>query len=105
MREDEHKNKNVVHAQRILDEVTGKKIERVVRSLDTPDQGVKCKRDNHPQDTAPSCSAHAQFAVTQAEREEVDSNCDEDADVERNPKPDARRHGGQVFMPRVARQS
>jgi hypothetical protein len=25
--------------------------------------------------------------------------------VKRNPKPDARRHGGQVFMPRGARQS
>src|SRR5260370_42698045 len=94
MRKDEHKNKNVVHAQRILDEVTGKKIERVVRSLDTPDQGVKCKRDNHPQETAPRRSGHAQFAVAQAEREEIVSDCIEYAIVERTTKPDVRRHGG-----------
>ena len=105
MREDEHKNKNVVHAQRILDQVAGKKIEPVVWSFNTPDQSVKRKRDDHPQDAAPRRGAHAQIAVAQAEREEIDSDCNEDADVKRNPKPDARRHGGQVFMPRGARQS
>ena len=44
MRENQHKYENVVHAQRILDEIAGEKIERVVRSFDSPDQGVKGKR-------------------------------------------------------------
>jgi transcription elongation factor GreA len=48
--------------------------------------------------------AHAQFAITTLERDEVDRNCDEDAYVKGDPEPDARRHRGQVFMPRDLRQ-
>ena len=32
------------------------------------------------------------------EREEVDPNRNEDANVKGDPKPDARRHGGETFM-------
>ena len=32
--------------------------------------------------------------------EQVNSNGDEHANVKGDPKPDARRHGGQSFMPR-----
>ena len=105
MCEDDHKNKNVVHAQRVLDQVTGKKIEPVVWPFDSPDQRVKGKRDNYPEDAASRRSAHAQFTVAQAERKEIDSNSDKHADVKRDPKPDARRHRGEVFMLRGARQS
>ena len=37
-------------------------------------------------------------------RDEVDSNRSEDAKVKGDPKPDARRHGGETFMRRGARQ-
>ena len=47
----------------------------------------------------------AQFATTTLGAEEVDPYCDEDADVKGDPKPDARRHRGEVFMLRGARQS
>src|SRR5207245_7832433 len=49
MCEDQHKNKNVIHAQRILDEIAGQKIESEMWSLDAPDQGVKSKGHEHPQ--------------------------------------------------------
>lgn len=38
-------------------------------------------------------------------RKEIDSNGDEHAYVKRDPKPDARRHGGEVFMLQAPRQS
>ena len=62
MRKDQHKNKNVVHAQRVLDEVGGKEIESVVRSFDTPDQGVKTKRHDHPDHGPTKRGTDAQFA-------------------------------------------
>jgi hypothetical protein len=37
--------------------------------------------------------------------EEIDPNRDEHAYVKGDPKPDARRHGGQVFMRQNAQQS
>src|SRR6266550_5520917 len=36
MRENQYKHKNVIHAQRILDQVAGKKIEAVMRTLKAP---------------------------------------------------------------------
>ena len=41
MRENQHKQKNVIHAQRILDEIASQKIEGVMWSFDAPDKGVK----------------------------------------------------------------
>ena len=67
MRENQHKNKNVIHAQRILDEVSSKKIEPVMWSFDSPDQGVKTKRHEHPEEAASRRSAHAQFATAMLE--------------------------------------
>jgi hypothetical protein len=49
--------------------------------------------------------AHAQFAIAKLERDEVDSNCDEDADVKSDPKPNAGCHGEEVFTSREPRQS
>jgi hypothetical protein len=39
------------------------------------------------------------------EREEVDPNGNEHANVKGDPKPDARRHSGQGFMRKAVRQS
>ena len=105
MRENQQKYENIIHAQRILDEIAGEKIERVMWPFDAPDEGIKAERHQHPNRGPLSRSAHAEFPAASLEREQVDSDCDEDADVKRNPKPNARPHGGQVFMPRGARQS
>jgi hypothetical protein len=48
--------------------------------------------------------AQAQFAIAKFEGDEVDRNCDEDADVKSDPKPDARLHGGESFMRRGEQQ-
>jgi len=59
MREDEHKHKDVVHAQGVLDQVTGEKIEPMVRPFNTPDDGVKGERHQNPDDAASRRSSHA----------------------------------------------
>src|SRR5215472_2184751 len=61
MREDEHEHKNVVHAQGVLDEIPGKKIEPVMWPLHTPDDSVKGQGDDHPEDAAARSCTHAQF--------------------------------------------
>jgi len=59
MLEDQHKDENVVHAQRILDEITGEKIEPVMWPLDVPDQCIERQRQEHPDDGPLERSAHA----------------------------------------------
>ena len=43
VRKNEDENKNVIHAQRVLDEVAGEKIQPVMWSFDAPHQRVKSK--------------------------------------------------------------
>lgn len=105
MREDKHEHKNVIHAEGVLDHVAGKKIDRVVRSLNTPDDAVKSERDDHPNKAAARGRAHAQFATASAEREQINPDGDEHANVKSDPEPDARRHAGQSFMRKAMRQS
>ena len=105
MREDEHEDKNVVHAQGVLDQIAGKKIEPVMWPFYTPDDRVKGQGDDHPQKAAPRRCAHAQFAAASTEREQVDPNGNEHANVKGDPEPDARRHSGQGFMHKAVRQS
>lgn len=59
MLEDQHKDENVVHAQRILDEITGQKIEPVMWPLDVPNQGIEGQRHEYPDDGPLERSAHA----------------------------------------------
>src|SRR5262245_47877728 len=48
VRENQDKNKNVIHAQRILDEIAGKKIEAVVRPFDAPNKTIKRQGHENP---------------------------------------------------------
>ncbi len=59
MLEDQHKDKNVVHAQRILDEIAGQKIQAMLWSFDAPDHGIERQRHEHPNRGALHRSAHA----------------------------------------------
>ena len=59
MRENQHKDENIIHAQRILDEIPCKKIEGVMWSFDSPDKGVKSKRYNDPDRGPMKRSAYA----------------------------------------------
>src|SRR5262249_38745513 len=81
MCEDEHEHKNVVHAQGVLDQITGKKVESVMWAFDAPNNGVKRERDNDPKDAASRGSGHAQFPAAHMKREEVDADGNEHANV------------------------
>ena len=105
MREDEHKHKNVVHAQGVLDQIAGKKIEPVMWPFHTPDDSVKRQRNDHPKNAAPRGCGHAQFAAASTKRQQIDPNGNEHANVKEDPEPDARRHAGQSFMRKAVRQS
>jgi hypothetical protein len=105
MREDQHEYKNVVHAQGVLDQVAGKKIEPVMRPFDTPNNGIKRQRNDHPKNAAPRRCGHAQFAAASTERQQIDPNGNEHANVKGDPEPDARRHAGEGFMRKAVRQS
>ena len=105
MGEDEHEHKNVVHAEGVLDQVPGKKIEPVVWPFHTPNDGVKGERDDNPHKAPARRCRHAQFAAAEMESEKIDADGDEHANVKSDPEPDARRHAGQSFMRKVVRQS
>lgn len=105
VREDQDEHKNVVHAQRVLDEVTGKKIDAVMWSFDTPDNTIEGERNDHPDEAAAGCCRHAQFTASQTKSEKIDPNRDEHANVKSDPEPNARRHSGQAFMRKDVRQS
>jgi hypothetical protein len=98
MGENQHEHKNVIGAELILDEVTGKKIEPVLWSFEMPDQGVKTKGYEHPQNAPPRGSAHAQFAITMLEGDKVDRKRDKNTDMKGDPHPNTRRHRCEVFM-------
>ena len=57
--EDQNKNENVIDAERVFDEITGKKIERCVRAAQFPDQQIEEKRKHHPNRAALRRGAHA----------------------------------------------
>src|SRR5438046_5053343 len=59
VRKNEHENKNVIHAQRVFDEVAGEKIQPVMWSFDAPHQRVKSKRQDYPQHAASRRRTHA----------------------------------------------
>ena len=103
MREDEHEHKNVVHAQRVLDQVAGKKIEPVMWPFHTPDDSVKRQRNDYPENAAPRRGGHAQFTAASTERQQIDPNGNEHANVKGDPEPDARRHAGEGFMRKAVR--
>ena len=86
-------NEDVIHAQRILDDVTGEEFERAGRPFQVPDDYIKSEGKEDPQNAAAGGRAHAQFPVSELELGKIDNQRDEHADVKCDPKPDTRRHG------------
>src|SRR5438094_10619019 len=95
--EDENENKNVIDAERILDEVAGEEIQSTIRPLHFPNNQAEPQREQHPQQTAPRRGAHRQRTMTPLETGQVNREGNENANMKRDPKPDARRHGGNRF--------
>ena len=50
--EDENENKNVIDAERILDEVAGEKVQSTVRPLSFGHNQAEAEREHHPKQTA-----------------------------------------------------
>lgn len=104
MGEDQDEDEDIVHAERVLDEIAGEEIETVIRSFDAPDKKSEAKRHQHPQRRSLSRRLHAQLARPQFESVKIDCDRDEHANVECDPKPNARRHREESFMLRGAEQ-
>jgi hypothetical protein len=94
---DENKNKNVIDAERILDEVAGEKIQGAVRPLGLGHDQAEAEREHHPKQTAQRCRPHCQRTMAALEAGQVDREGNENADMKCDPKPNARRHGGNRF--------
>ena len=90
--EDQNKNKNVIDAERILDDVTGQKIETRLGPFQAHHENVESKRECDPKKAATPGRAHAQFAVAPLKLRKIDNDRDEHTDVKRDPKPNASRH-------------
>src|SRR4030095_16237949 len=95
--EDENENKNVIDAERILDEVAGEKVQSRVRPLRWGDNQAEAEREHHPKQTAQRRRPHRQRTMTPLEACQVNREGDENADMKCDPKPNARRHGGNRF--------
>src|SRR5260370_10303766 len=89
----QHKNEDVMDAQRIFDEVSSEKIEAGLRSFNVPNEPIKSKRHQHPQYAPLGGRTHAQFPPAALEADEIARYRDEDADVKGDPKPNAGCHG------------
>ena len=48
--EQQREDKDVVHAQRLLDEVAGEELQRLLRAVEVPDAAVEQQRQRHPHD-------------------------------------------------------
>lgn len=73
VREDQHKNEDIVHAERVLDQIAGQKIDTVMGALNTPHQRIKSERHEYPDHGPLKRGAHAQFATTPLGAKQVDT--------------------------------
>ena len=89
-------DEDIVDAERVFDQVTGKEIDRLIGSLPPPDDGVEAQRERDPEKSAPGRAPHADSLLGTV-AEEIDGQCDEDSEVKSDPKPDTDRHGALAF--------
>src|SRR6476469_944069 len=89
-------NKDVIDAERILDQVAGEKVDRLVRTPPPPDKSVETERERDPKQTTPDCTAKTD-AIMGAISEEIDGQRGENSKVKCNPKQDADRHAALGF--------
>ena len=61
--ENETEDEDVIDTERVLDEVTGKKIDRLVGALPPPDKGVEAEGERDPEKAAPDRAAQADSFV------------------------------------------
>src|SRR5262249_31935600 len=71
---DENKNKDVIDAERVLDEIAGEKIQGAIWAQHFGDDQTEAEGEKHPKQTAKRCRAHRERTVTPFKTCQVDSN-------------------------------
>src|SRR5947207_839539 len=101
---DQDENEDVIDAERVLDDVAGKKIEPGLVALRFPDEKIEGERENDPNKAALDRGSHAQLAIAPLETDQVDGQRNENAHVKGDPKPNIRGHGADRPMGRSPSQ-
>ena len=89
--ENQAEDKNVIYAERVFDQVTGKEIDRLVGTLPPPDKGVESQGEADPEKAAPDGTGQAD-ALVRTIAEKIDGERDENTEMKGDPKPDVDRH-------------
>src|SRR5580700_9725229 len=84
--EDQDKNKNVIHAHGLLDDVSGKKLKSFFAAVDVKNPQVECNRNADPEHAPERSLADGHFMGAAIEYAEVEHEQDENACVEKNPE-------------------
>ena len=87
-REDE----DVIHAQRVFDDVAGGKLQCLLRSGVIPDANVKEDGEGDPRDRPPDGFAKRDDVGLPVEDAEVEGEHQEDENVEADPEPEVVSH-------------
>src|ERR1051326_5262091 len=83
------KNENVVDAQRVLDHVTGEKLESFFWPADFPNHEIEQEREADPNKRAIRRRPHAQLPPAMLELNQIESERDDNPGVKREPKQNA----------------
>ena len=98
--EDENENKDVIDAQRVFDQIAGKEVERALGALQSHYDQAEGERKRDPEQGPPRSRAHAQLAIAVLELSQVGCQCNENTNMERDPKPNTGRHRRNRFTSR-----
>ncbi len=89
--ENQTEDKNVINAERVFDQVTGKEIDRLVGALQPPDEGVESQGETDPEKAAPDRTGQTD-ALVRPIAEKIDEERDENPEMKGDPEPNADRH-------------
>src|SRR3954453_5397108 len=84
--EDEDENEDVVDAERVLDDVAGEEIERVILAAQLPDEQIESEGEEHPDDAPNGGFLDADDVLTPMETNQIDRQDREHAKVKGDPK-------------------
>src|SRR5207237_9402293 len=85
--EDENENKNVIDAERILDEVAGEEIQSTVRPLRLGHNQAEAERERHPKQTASRRRPHHHRTMAPLETGQTNLNGNNNDDTKRDHNP------------------
>ena len=92
-----NKNKNVIDAEGVLNEIASEKIQGAIRPLHFGNDEAEAEGEQDPKHAASRCCARRQRAIPPLEARQIKRDGYEDANMKGDPKPNACRHGGKRF--------